>query len=502
MLSVFRECWILEIWREGRAIAAEMLQALGSMFAFISLAAGIVFLVYALKYYLSVIIVLLGSRNNLFNNSEDNNSNSNDKKSENEPFVSIHLPLYNEKNVVNRIMKACTSLNYKNYEVVVIDDSTDETTKILKEQWGNYPQVKIIHRKERRGFKGGALNEALKHMNPRADYVLVFDADFMPPQDVVNRFLWYFENSNYMNKNNRRNKSEDVVFERIEDWYRKLETVAVQGYQWHMLNAGENWLTRGVRVEYSGNYMVERTCQEAFGAMKMIAGSVFMIKANILRKYRWSMSLTEDWELTLRLYMDGYKVVYTPLIQAPAECPSTIRRLVRQRFRWAEGHTFNVKKYFGKVLMSPRISLMEKFEFIFHYSLYYLQSLLFCLGTTFWILSELVRRSAPFSTWWNPHFGWTLVLINLFSLPIMGLTGLFLERSMRKNLTGILSFVLMSIILAPFQAYASLKGLFEKKEGFWVRTFKTGRVTEAIMALRLRRILRAIVPKRRMRGRN
>lgn len=193
---------------------------------------------------------------------------------------------------------------------------------------------------------------------------------------------------------------------------------------------------------------------------------------------------------------DGYKVVYTPLIQAPAECPSTISRIIRQRIRWAEGHTFNVKKYFGKVLMSPRVSLMEKGEFIFHYSLYYLQSLLFCLGTAFWILSEIVRTYAPFSSWWTPQFGWTLVLINLFSLPIMGLTGLFLEKSMRGNITGVISFVLMSYILAPFQAYASLKGLFEKKEGSWVRTYKTGKVTERIMTFRLRRILRAIVPKK------
>jgi len=478
------------------------LQAVGSIFAFISLAAGIIFLVYALKYYLSVIIVLLlGSGNNLFNNSNHNNSNPTNKKSENEPCVSIHLPMYNEKNVVNRIMKACTSLDYKNYEVIVVDDSTDETTKILNERWSNHPRVKMTHREKRHGFKGGALNEALRHMNPKADYVLVFDADFIPPPDIVNSFLWYFENSNYINKNNRRNHGEGIVFERIEDWYRKLETAAVQGYQWHMLNAGENWLTKGVRVEYSGNYMVERTCQEVLGAMKMIAGSVFMIKANILRKYRWSTSLTEDWELTLRLYMDGYRVVYTPLIQAPAECPSTIRRLIKQRLRWAEGHTFNVKKYFGKVLMSPRVSLMEKFEFIFHYSLYYLQSLLFCLGMTFWILSELVRRYAPFSTLWTPQFGWALVLINLFSLPIMGLTGLFLERSVRKNLMGIFSFVIMSYILAFVQAYGSLKGLFEKKEGVWVRTFKTGKVTEAMMTLRLRRILRAIVPKRRIRAR-
>ena len=66
---------------------------------------------------------------------------------------------------------------------------------------------------------------------------------------------------------------------------RRREIAAVQGYQLHTLNISENWITRGVRAEYSGNYVVERTFQEVFGTMKMIAGSVFMLKADVLRKH-------------------------------------------------------------------------------------------------------------------------------------------------------------------------------------------------------------------------
>ncbi len=452
------------------------------------------FFLYAARYYISILVVLSGKGNNTLNNHSSNKLSFKNKK---EPFVSIHLPVYNEKNVIERIMKACTSLNYTNYEVIIVDDSTDETLQILNKNWNNNPKMKIVHREKRKGFKGGALNEALRHMNPRAEYVLVFDADFIPPPDIMQRFLWYFENFNYRSRKNQRNENEAEIFERVEEWYRRLETAAVQGYQWHMLNAGENWLTRGVRVEYSGNYMIERTCQEALGSMKMIAGSVFMIKAKVLKKYGWSTSLTEDWELTLRLYMDGYKIIYTPLIQTPAECPSTIRRLVRQRCRWAEGHTFNVKRYFGRVLRSPRLSGMEKFEFVSYYALYYLQPLLFCVGMFFWFLSEWTRRGYLLFSWWVPPFGWALVLFNLFSLPLMGLAGLFLERSVKKNAAGILSFVVFSFVLAPFQAYASLKGLFERKEGRWFRTFKTGKITEAVTKLRLRKIMRAIVPRKR-----
>jgi cellulose synthase/poly-beta-1,6-N-acetylglucosamine synthase-like glycosyltransferase len=481
-----------EKWRhKGKIMPASLL---GQIFAIVSLSAGFVFFTYAAKYYISMAVVLL-SGGSTFNNF--NNPNKPKSASKKEPFVSIHLPMYNEKNVADRIMKACTSLDYENYEVIVVDDSTDETFNLLKNNWSKNPQVKIIHRKTRKGFKGGALNEALKYMNPKAEYVLVFDSDFIPPPDIAKQFLWYFENSDAKNKGKPKDVEGGEIIERVEERHGKIETAAVQGYQWHMLNACENWLTRGVRVEYSGNYMVERTCQEAIGSMKMIVGSVFMIKADILKKYRWSTSLTEDWELTLRLYMNGCKVGYTPLIQAPAECPSTFLKLVRQRCRWAEGHTFNVKKYFWRVLKSPRLSGMEKFEFVSHYTLYYLQSPLFCIGIVFWFLSEWIRKGYPLFPWWAPQLGWTLLLANLFSLPLMGLGGLFLERSVKKNAAGIFSLIVISIILAFPQAYSSLKGLLEGKEGTWIRTFKTGKITEPIISLKLRKVVRDIMPRKR-----
>jgi len=98
---------------------------------------------------------------------------------------------------------------------------------------------------------------------------------------------------------------------------------AVQGYQWHILNAGENWITAGARTEFSDSYVMERTAQELFNGIKMIAGSVYMVRVDVLREFGWSTSITEDWELTIRLYLAGYKVLYTPYIQAPAECVSS-----------------------------------------------------------------------------------------------------------------------------------------------------------------------------------
>ncbi|MFQ6000275.1 MAG: DNA-directed RNA polymerase subunit alpha C-terminal domain-containing protein [Anaerolineae bacterium] len=471
----------------------------GQVLALIGLTLGVSFFAYALKYYASIALILLfngenglvngnghvedkGLRNGLQNGLRKIFGNGVDYAFANgyriepgvQPFVSIHLPLYNEKEVVDRLLTASTSLDYENYEVIVADDSTDETTKIL-ERWAEHPRVKISHRQDRSGFKGGALQVALQRMDPRTEFVIVFDADFIPPPDVITRFLAYF----YSGNGDGQRYADDRV-------------AVVQGYQWHMLNASQNWITRGIRVEFSGSYVIERPGQELLGSMKMISGSVFMIRADVLRKHGWGTSITEDWELTLRLYLDGYKVLYTPFIQAPAECISDFRQLTRQRMRWAEGHTYNVKKYFWKVLRSPHISLREKAEFLY-YAPYYLQSIFFILGTSCWFISELILHShIPY---WTALLGWCLVFSNLFSLVIMNLSGLFLERGVHRNWSGIFSFLVLSNLLVPFQAYAALKGLLEKDEGGWHRTPKSGRITEILGRLRFGKKLRRLLPK-------
>ncbi len=262
------------------------------------------------------------------------------------PFVSIHLPLFNEKRVVNRLLTAMTSLTYENYEVIICDDSTDETKDKVNE-WRNHPKVKISHRDTREGYKGAALAQALTLMDPKTEFVVVFDADFIPFGDSIEQFLKYFQ----------------LFTGSLEkDKYTNSNIAAAQGYQWHILNKSENWVTRGVRTEYSGSYVIERSGVEIYQGLKQIAGSVFMVRADLLKSFGWGTSITEDLELTLRLYAQGYKVAYTPYIQAPSECVSTIKRLIRQRMRWAEGHSHNIKKMFKRVITSPNLTIFEKFE--------------------------------------------------------------------------------------------------------------------------------------------
>src|SRR5712664_805228 len=471
-----------------RSQALSGADVLAYAFAFTGLFLGAIFFTYAIKYYLGTAIVLLttlvlGTRNgngngnghsrpdgdrhaaglSRINRGGNGNGNGYHMDLGYHPFVSIHVAAYNEKRVIERLLTCLEQLDYPEYEVVVVDDSTDESVQILQ-RWQGRPRFKIGHRTSRLGFKGGALREALKVMDPRTEYVVIFDADSMPFPDSIERFLPYF----YAVNGDKEVKRRD-------------EVAAVQSYQWHVLNKSESWLTEAVRAEYAGSYMIERPFQDAVGSLKMIAGTAYMIRADILREVGWGTSLTEDWELTLKLYARGYKVAYTPWAETPAECVSTFARLARQRMRWAEGHTFNVRRYFLQIIRSPFVTPLEKLEFLYD-STYYLQAGLFVIGSLSWVISEVVFHTHV--PGWTALLGWSLLFSNIFALPLMNLGGLILEEAPRRDLQGVLGALVLSFALVPFQAWAAFKGLISKEEGPWFRTPKTGRVTDEVHHLR------------------
>ena len=477
--------------------------AIAYAFAFTGLLLGGVFFAYAVKYYLSTGIVLLsallpsGRRRNgnghdpigaerqhpsgligITRGRGNGNGNGNGHGNGNgfhvdlgyHPFVSVHVAAYNEKRVIERLLTSLDQLEYPAYEVVLVDDSTDESVQLLQ-RWVGRPKFKILHRNSRQGFKGGALSEALKVMDPRTEYVVVFDADSMPFPDSIERFLPYFYEKDGADGAPRR----------------RDEIAAVQSYQWHVLNKSESWLTEAVRAEYAGSYMVERPFQDAVGALKMVAGTAYMIRADILRQVGWGTSLTEDWELTLKLYARGYKVAYTPWAETPAECVATFSRLARQRMRWAEGHTHNVRNWFWPIMLSPSVSPIEKLEFAFD-ATYYLQAALFVLGSVSWLISDVFFHTHV--PGWTAVLGWSLLFSNIFALPLMNLGGLILEEAPGRDLQGVLGALVLSFALVPFQGWAALKGLIRKEEGPWFRTPKTGHITDEVHHLRRLRMLR------------
>jgi cellulose synthase/poly-beta-1,6-N-acetylglucosamine synthase-like glycosyltransferase len=479
-------------------------------FAFTGLFLGAVFFAYAIKYYLSTVMVLLttlvgaGPRSNGAKTNANGLTRINGNGNGNgfhidlgyHPLVSIHVAAYNEKRVIERLLTALSKLDYPEYEVVVVDDSTDESVQIL-DRWRSVPRFKVLHRASRAGFKGGALREALKLMDSRTEYVVVFDADSVPFPDSIQRLLPLF----YRVSDGKTHRRFGAAFGRADDppsepgqVKKRADVAAVQSYQWHVLNKSESWLTEAVRAEYAGSYMIERPFQDAIGSLKMIAGTAYMIRADILRQVGWGTSITEDWELTLNLYSRGYKVIYTPWAETPAECVSTFARLARQRMRWAEGHTHNVRKWFVKIMASPVVTPIEKLEFLYD-STYYLQAGLFVIGSLSWLISEVVFRTHV--PGWTAVLGWSLLFSNIFALPLMNLGGLILEEAPVRDLQGVFGALVLSFALVPFQGWAAFKGLISRDEGPWFRTPKTGLVTDEVKHLRRLILLRRWLGGRR-----
>jgi cellulose synthase/poly-beta-1,6-N-acetylglucosamine synthase-like glycosyltransferase len=363
-----------------------------------------------------------------------------------DPFVSIILPLFNEENVVDRLLAACTSLGYPDYEVIVVDDSTDKTTQKL-EKWKSHPHVKVIHREKCEGWKGGALNVGIKNTDPRSTHVLVFDADFLPRPGLVERFLLHFENPSVQ---------------------------VVQGYQKHDLNADENWITKAIRILHSTTYKIELEARSKLGMFIPVMGSVFMARTEILRRIPFDSNISEDYSLTLRLYLKGYKVIYDSGLSASGECPSTIRRVVKQIGRWAEGTTRNTKQYFWKIVRSKHLSMKQKFDFILT-GFSYFNGLLVLITTVIGIVNLFLLN-------YDFHYFPLLLAADLTTIAIpsavvVQVAALYRDGASKKLKTLPYS-MLMTYVLLPVTSYYSLKGIFRDQKWFH-RTFKTGRIVES-----------------------
>ena len=362
-------------------------------------------------------------------------------------FVSVLLPIYNEPNVVDRLLSACTSFNTPPYEVIVIDDSNDGLTGQRLSKWTSHPKVRVVHRDTRSGWKGGALNVGLDHTNPESTHTLIFDADFVPSGDLVDRFLERFPEG----------------------------AAAVQGYQKHDLNANENWITRGVRVWHSLFNMIEVNGLNRVGNYVPLTGCVYMVRTDVLRKLRFRGVITEDTDLSVRLFENGYRISFDPTLWASGECPSTFRRLVKQQMRWAEGHTRIFRKHFFSILRCRFLSLVDKLNF-FLIGFSFLNSVLVTLLMGTWVMTSM------FPSYFLPIpvvvAGLLFFVASVPSAILASVVALSLEGA-KKDYGKIVNAWLLNTLLAPVMAYAALKGLV-KGEGVFHRTFKSGKIANRL----------------------
>jgi len=359
-------------------------------------------------------------------------STTSEGTSEYKPKVSVLLPLYNEAEVIDRAMDNCTSFNYDNYEIIVVDDSNDGTSERLA-RWSSDPRIKVIHRPTRRGWKGGALNEAVKHCDPTSECCLVVDADSVLDKDILQRFVM------------KMSEGFDVV----------------QGVQLTDLDSRYSRVAGATSVMQSYYQLIEQPSKGAIGLPVTITGNNFMIRTNLLRKYAFVDDIGEDWDLTIRLLNDGIRIAYAQDIVARCEVPFTMGEAIRQQIRWSEGMVRATLKYLGQIATGD-MRLRSKLDII-----------MAGLSPFVGILFVSSTAIGAYLAFYIPYFEYVLIAVGIFTL-LAGLVTMLASSAKlgMSPFTAILS-ESMYFILIPFTIYATFRGVLLER-GTFHRTEKLG----------------------------
>ncbi|MDJ0802302.1 MAG: glycosyltransferase [Desulfobacterales bacterium] len=274
------------------------------------------------------------------------------------PRVTTQLPIYNEMNVAERLIDAVAAMNYPagRHEIQVLDDSTDETRRIVARKVaqlkGRGVDIHHITRRHREGFKAGALKNGLALS--RGEFLAIFDADFVPPRDFLLKAMPFF--------------------------HFKPDLGFVQA-RWGHLNAGDSLVTRFQAIGIDGHFMVEQWARNTNRLFMNFNGTAGIFrKAAVTAAGNWQGdTLTEDMDLSYRIQLAGWQCRYLIDLVAPAEIPSDLNAFKSQQFRWAKGSTQTAIKLMPRVLRS-RADAFAKFQAFMHMSHYVIHPLMLTLA--------------------------------------------------------------------------------------------------------------------------
>src|SRR5919199_4347594 len=162
------------------------------------------------------------------------------------PFISILVPARNERLVIDHLMRSCAALTYNqdNFEIVVVDDDSQDGTYDAVRKWTDKIQnLKVIRRSDRtEGWKGGVLNLALNNINTNSSYVLVVDADNILANDILERFVSCFTNSSEEYERNGAN----VIQGYPRPWMYSNSIYDLKRKSSSSIRGNANWIARAI----------------------------------------------------------------------------------------------------------------------------------------------------------------------------------------------------------------------------------------------------------------
>ena len=273
------------------------------------------------------------------------------------PDVTIQLPIFNEKYTIERLLHAVARLEYPSghLQIQVLDDSTDDTSSLVSQLVDQYKfqgiNIELIHRTNRRGYKAGALNDAL----PRAtgELIGIFDADFVPKPDWLKKTVPLFQDP-------------------------KLGCLQTR---WGHTNRNYNSLTKAEAMAVDGHFVVEQSVRSSNNLFLNFNGTAGLWRRACIEDsggWEWD-TLTEDLDLSYRAQMRGWKIGYLPNVVVPAELPSQVEAFKKQQFRWAKGSFQVVRKILPDVVKRPDLPWYVRLMAVLHLTGYLVHPLMLAL---------------------------------------------------------------------------------------------------------------------------
>ncbi|MCE2998198.1 MAG: glycosyltransferase [Cyclobacteriaceae bacterium] len=364
------------------------------------------------------------------------------------PLVTIQLPIYNEKYVVERLIEAVANFDYpkEKLEIQILDDSTDETTALILRKIESLRHlnltIHLIHRENRAGYKAGALAHGFQLAT--GEFIAIFDADFVPSPDFLQKTLPYFQN----------------------------KQVGVVQTRWGHINKDYSLLTRLQAFGLDAHFSIEQSARSAAGSFINFNGTCGVWrKTCIADAGGWSFdTLTEDLDLSYRAQLKGWRFHYLEEVETKGELPIIMSAIKSQQYRWNKGAAETARKNFGSVLAS-HFSLKNKVHGFFHL---FNSSVFICL-----LMAGLLSIPMLYIKQARPNIAWLFNLGIIFLAGFLSITLFYWVATKRFNPLNQKKifwslyprFLIVSMGLSLHNGLAVLEGLIGRKTPF-VRTPK------------------------------
>jgi cellulose synthase/poly-beta-1,6-N-acetylglucosamine synthase-like glycosyltransferase len=383
------------------------------------------------------------------------------------PTVCVQLPMFNEHTVAERIIKAASEMTWQadRLTIQVLDDSTDEETRLLVEavcariQAATGVNCYVRHRNNRQGYKAGALEAGRKETN--AEFLAIFDSDFVPPKDYLLRTIPHF----YLASG-------------------EPDTgLALVQAQWGHLNHDESSLTLSQSLWVDDHHTLQMSWRSAMWQFVNFTGTAGVWRAATIEGVGgWSAaSLVEDCELSFRHLFAGYRTKFVKEIVVPAELPATYTAYKAQQKRWTQGWAQLQKLHLRTLLFEYPCSLPQRIHLFYHMCIawqwpawaLWITLLPLLIYSGFWFGS--LGFEIAVSLYLLPAFLWSLVVAAVASLetkhtyPEKPTYAIVLKRALR-----IVPNIVINIGMLPHQCCAFVEGIFGPLHSEFERTPKAG----------------------------